>query len=66
MTRWAILLEALGVDAERFAVEHMSRFDLSPRDWLRSRLEALSKDRKKVEIVENLVECDQPCCKSAS
>lgn len=62
MTRWEALLEALGVDADQFEL-HQSKFDLSPRDWLRSRLEELAEDEGAAELVEGLVECGQPCCR---
>lgn len=59
MTRWACLLSALGVTPATFDLEHQSKFDLSPDEWLTQRLDALAKE--KPDLFRS-VACKQPCC----
>ena len=60
MTRWEHLLEALGVSAREFEMWHDSKFDQSPREWLKERLKEMALPPRDELLPDS---CTAFCCK---
>lgn len=65
MTRWERLLLLLDITDSEFELEHASKFDLSPEEWLRSRIKIVFEIGDKDKILADF-QRGEPCCSKTS